>query len=126
MILEKYLPKCDCFQDEDVAPEMIGKSVTLGQALARAMMDEIKESGICEKARQHVMDDAVMAMVVAVAVQGTIIEVGSEDAERETMRVLIGLEVRLTEKVQYLYAETRKHQAAGTLPRMNGRGETIA
>lgn len=125
-VIEKYLPDCDCFRDEDVRGEMVKTSVELGQALAAAMMEEMKKSGICAKAYQHVMDDAVMGMAVTIAVSGTIIELGSEDAERETLRVLDGIEARLVEKIKVLYPSVREHIAAGKLPRLNGRGEKVA
>jgi hypothetical protein len=80
---------------------------------------------MCEKSRQHVMDDVVIAMAVVVAIEGTIIESGSDDAERETVRVLTGLEARLLEKVQCLYDVARDLQSRGELPRVNGRGESV-
>lgn len=124
-VIEKYLPDCDCFRDEDVRGEMVKTSVELGQALAHAMMEQMKNNGICAKAHQHVMDDAILSMAVNVALNGTIIELGSEDAERETLRVLNGIEARLVEKTLVLYESVREHIAAGTLPRLNGRGETV-
>ncbi len=84
------------------------------------------EAEVCREARSFILDDSLIGLLTDIAIGGTIIECASVEAERETLRVLEGLEARLREKIVVLYDEGRKGVALGRIERTNGRGEVVS
>lgn len=78
-------PQCGCY-----GPALL---TSLETSSAFAMF--LSRHGVCAKAWQTAFEDAIVSMATGLAIGNTIIEPGSIEANRETERVLVGLEGRL-------------------------------
>lgn len=125
MSIEKFLPDCECFRDEHARLLASRSVVVIAQSMGAMLTESVREMGLCDKSRQYVMEDAILNMVSVVAISDTIIECGSVEAERESLRVLSGMEARLVEKLQLMYATVREMIERGEIARIDGRGNPV-
>lgn len=101
-------PDCDCFKDPATEPVATANMVALVQAFGNMLGQGSRAANLCEKAMPMVLELAIINMSTIIALNGTVIEMGSKEAEWETVRVLTGIEARLMERVALYYGEARK------------------
>jgi len=103
-------PRCGCF-DFDAAPGLaMSRCAEVSQIamhIASAIVGAAREMELCDRALPLLIDSVIITLAVHVATHGTIIEQGTEDAERETIRVLTGMEQRIIEEARNTYAYAR-------------------
>ena len=121
-IMRKYHPD---FQDQEDLMLHMQVSGLIANHMKGVFISACSQTEVSKTGHQSVLDDTIIGMLVDLAINGAVIECGSEDAERETQRVLQGMEARLREKITEMYEEGRRRIDAGLLPRIDGRGEKV-
>lgn len=102
------LPKCECFQSGPNLKSLAkAKCALVSNAIGQTMVQGADEVGMCKTTLPFIMELGIINMAVIVAIKGTTIEMGTKDAERETVRVLTGIEERVIALVAEVYAEAR-------------------
>lgn len=104
------LPKCECFQTGEEVCTLLAKAncSAVSNEIGATLVSGASELNLCNKTLPFIMDLSIINMAVIVALKGTIIEMGTEDAERETVRVLTGIEERVITLAREIYAEARE------------------
>lgn len=104
------LPKCECFQTGDEFCTILAKSrcSAIANEMGNAMVRGANETSMCNATLPFIMDISIINMAVIVALKDTIIEMGTQEAERETVRVLTGIEERVIALAREIYAEARE------------------
>lgn len=103
------LPKCECFQTGEPSFTSLAKAQCslVANAIGQTLIAGADEVSMCKTALPFIMELGIINMAVIIAIKGTAIEMGTEDAERETVRVLTGIEARVIALVNEVYAEAR-------------------
>lgn len=101
-------PDCPCFNDPRTKVHVMSNMVALSQAFGAMLVQGSHEAQICHKAMPEVFEMAIINMATIIALDGTIIEMGSQEAQWETERILTGLEGRLLERVREYYRMVRE------------------
>lgn len=102
-------PRCDCFDFDDNLLFALGRVAEAGRIanhVAMALVQLARESEFCHEALPFIVDTLNVVLAVHVGTRGTIIELGTVEAENETVRVLTGMEARLLSMVHATYAES--------------------
>lgn len=95
-----YVPhECGC-----VPP---GTDLVAGVEMAGEFIRIAKKYGLCVSSAQSALENMLVTVGGVLAIQGTIIEPGSQEAEWETQRILTGIEDRCLSLLAYCYEGIR-------------------
>lgn len=109
-------PTCKCFADEnDGDGRARASAIIAAQQMSFHLVSVLKQNDLCQNAAQYVLEHSILNMVTFLAIAGTAIDEGSQEAEWETDRILTGIETRLRERVKELYAMLRDSRRQGVV-----------
>jgi len=108
--LPPNLPKCECFKrDKLFTLHMCGDGSQIAHYGVAAFQSAFDAGDLCAEAMPFVMECMIVGLLaVIIKRQGPAIEFGTEDMERESLRLLTGLEQRVRDMVVHSYAEARR------------------
>lgn len=105
------LPKCGCFDprnSEALAWDSCARVANIVQAIGGAITVTAAEQGLCKESLPFLLDMLTINVLAYVVSSGTAIEIGSQEAQWETERLVTGTEERLLRAVRHVYEEGRK------------------
>ena len=108
--LPPNLPKCKCFsQDKLLSMRMCADGGEIAHYAVAAFQYAFNESNFCPEAMPFVVESMIVGLLaVVIKRQGPAIEYGTEEMERESLRLLTGLEQRVRDMAVHSYAEARR------------------
>jgi hypothetical protein len=104
----KTEPDCPCFENPVTHDIMMTNMVAVVQSIGALLVAGARSAHLCEKTLPVVMEMAIINMATILGTRGTAIELGSQEAQWETERVLTGIEGRLMERVRVYYEMARE------------------
>lgn len=105
------LPKCSCFDpriSEALAWDSCARVANIVQVTGGAITVAAADQGLCKESLPFLLDMLVINVMAYVVTSGTAIEMGSQEAQWETERLVAGMEERLLRSVRHVYDEGRK------------------
>jgi hypothetical protein len=105
------LPKCTCFnfdEDPDFAMKQCACATQMTGQLAGELMHDMMDAHMCRVAMPFVMENLIIQLVTQLALMGTVIEAGTNEALWESERVLNGLEARVLAQMRHAYEHAQK------------------
>jgi len=102
-------PECACFRHPEGRKIQTAAIVRVAQTVGGLFTKGAESVGLCDETLPMLMEMCIINMAVIVAVQGTQIEMGSDEAKWETQRVLKGIEQRVGDRLEKYHEEARMH-----------------
>lgn len=119
-------PKCACFEDKIGRRTRETQVTLLVQELGRLAAGGADQMGLCDETLPYILENLIINIATIIALKGTIIEMGTQEAQWETERVLAGIEGRVVARLRSYYEESRHRgiTAANYQDILQARGET--
>lgn len=103
------LPKCECFNTEEgITTSRCADVADLSRLVCGIFHELMNEKNLCKAAMPYAMDMAVISMLaLAARTEGPALEYGSEEIERESMRIFAAMVESVPKRAADIYARGR-------------------
>lgn len=101
------IPECACFESKEGAEFRSAQITQVVQGIGCYMVEGASMNGLCDKTFPLILENAIIQMATIIAIKGTAIDMGSQEAQSETERVLNGIEEKVLNRLRAYYDEAR-------------------